>query len=40
MLIMNVKSKWQAYSFSSMFILNVATSSQKDQKLFNATYIL
>jgi len=28
------------YSFSSLFILYVATESQKDHKLFSATYIL
>ena len=30
----------RAYSFSSLFILDVATQSQKDHKLFSATYIL
>jgi len=34
------KSKWGAYSFSSLFILDVSTKSQKDHKLFNATYNL
>ena len=34
------KSKWRAYTFSSMFILDVATKSQKDHKLFSATYTL
>ena len=32
--------EWQAYTFSSMFILDVASKSQKDHKLFSATYIL
>ena len=32
--------QWKAYGFSSMFILDVATKSQKDHKLFSATYIL
>jgi hypothetical protein len=29
-----------AYSFSSLFLLDVATESQKVHKLFSATYIL
>jgi len=29
-----------AYSFSSLFILDVATKSQKDHKLFSATFNL
>jgi hypothetical protein len=32
--------KWRDYSFSSLFILDVATKSQKDHKLFSAPYIL
>ncbi len=32
--------KWLHYSFSSLFILDVATLSQKDHKLFSAPYIL
>jgi len=32
--------QWQAYTFGSLFISDVATSSQKDLKLFSATYIL
>ena len=32
--------KWQVYSFSSLFISDVATLSQKDHKLFSATNIL
>jgi hypothetical protein len=32
--------EWRAYSFSSLFILDVATESQKDHKLFSATYNL
>ncbi len=33
--------QWGAYSFSSsMFILDVATKSQKDHKLFSAIYNL
>ena len=35
-----VSIEWQAYAFSSMIILNVATKSQKDHMLFSATYIL
>ena len=35
-----IQKQWQAYTFSSMFILDVATKSQKDHKLFSATYIL
>ncbi len=31
---------WGAFSLSSFFILDVITKSQKDQKLFSATYIL
>jgi len=31
---------FDAYSFSSLFILDVATQSQKDHKLFSTTYIL
>jgi hypothetical protein len=31
---------WGAYSFSSSFVLDVATESQKDHKLFSATFIL
>ncbi len=34
------KSRWQAYSFSSFFISDVTSQSQKDHKLFSATYIL
>jgi len=33
-------SEWRAYSFSSLFILDVTTLSQKDHKLFSTTYIL
>jgi len=32
------KVEWGAYSFSSLFILNVTTLSQKDLKLFSTTY--
>jgi len=32
--------QWQAYSFSSLFMSDVATKSQKDHKLFSATYNL
>jgi len=32
--------KWGAYTFSSLFILDVATLSQKDHKLFITTYNL
>jgi hypothetical protein len=32
-------SQRQAYSFSSLFTLDVATKSQKDHNLFSATYI-
>jgi hypothetical protein len=32
--------QWQAYSFSSVFILYIATQSQKNHKLFSATYII
>ena len=30
--------RWQTYAFSSMFILDVTTKSQKDHKLYSATY--
>jgi len=30
------RTQWGAYSFSSLFILDVATESQKDHKLFSA----
>ena len=37
----NFKLKqWWAYAFRSMFILDAATKSQKDHKLFSATYSL
>jgi len=32
------EKQWQAYSFSSLFILDVATKSRKDHKLLSATY--
>jgi len=32
------KFKWQAYFFSSLFILDVATLSLKEHKLFSVTY--
>ena len=32
--------QWQAYSFSLLFILDVATKSQKNHKLLSATYSL
>jgi len=32
--------QWQAYLFSSLFILGVATESQMDNKLFSVTYNL
>jgi len=32
--------QWRVYSFSSLFLLAVATKSQKDHKLYSATYIL
>jgi len=35
-----MQNEWGSYSFSSLFILDVATESQKDHKLFSATYIL
>jgi len=32
--------QWRAYSFSSLFLSDVTTKSQKDHKLFSVTYIL
>ncbi len=32
--------QWGAYSFSLLFVLDVATKSQKDHKAFSATYNL
>jgi len=36
----SVQEQWGAYSFSSLFILDIATESHKDHKVFSATYIL
>ncbi len=35
-----VKMNGEAAFFSSLFILHLVTQSQKDHKLFSATYIL
>ena len=35
-----MSQQWQAYAFSSMFVFDVATKSQKDHKLFSTIYIL
>jgi len=34
-----MSTQWGAYSFNSLFILDVATESPNDHKLFSATYI-
>jgi len=32
--------QWGAYTFSSLFVLDVATKSQKDHQLFSTAYNL
>jgi len=37
---LSIRTQWGAYSSTSLFILDVATQSQKDHKLFTTTYNL